>query len=190
MPSIGAGPCGGGSSTASSISTPTSSRASVPSSARWRVNGRVGSAPVSLAVSRRNGEGAMPWRLTSSRCTTTARVNSAGRMLIWTTYRRVSSASPPKVSENQNPKRPSSLPTSMLCSSASSDSWSHLSTLPLKNSPAVIPGRVGVVVLGEEDPAGDHQHKADQRQAAQRVGQGVGVGRDRVLQALEAEPLV
>lgn len=58
---------------------------------------------------------------------------------MWTTYSRVSRARPPKVSENQNPKRPSSLPTSMLCSSASSDSWSHLSTLPLKNSPAVMP---------------------------------------------------
>src|SRR6266516_869361 len=56
MPSIGAAPCAGGSSTASTVSTPTRTSPSTPSSARCRVNGRVGSGPVSLARSPK-GEG-------------------------------------------------------------------------------------------------------------------------------------
>ena len=51
-------------------------------------------------------------------------------------------------------------------------------------------GRVGVVVLGQEDAACDHDEKRHERQAAERIRELVGVLGNRILQPFDAEPLV
>ncbi len=52
------------------------------------------------------------------------------------------------------------------------------------------PGLGGVVELGQVDAGDDQQHEADQGDAPERVGERVGVARNRVAQAADAEAIV